>query len=153
MSPYCKDAWFLVSSFSSPSACSEDDGGGKAGLGTFPEDHSSPATASRESWHWKKQTEWIIIIIINNVSIYNVPCIRVILTTNLAECVCVCAKCDAFLPVRSHFFFKLPEFFFRIAKFPCAAFGPLFACHCPIFFTKNNTLNGVYAECNSGPLK
>ena len=81
------------------------------------------------------------------------------LTTNLAECVCVCvfvcvcAKCDAFLPVRSHFFFKLPEFFFRIAKFPCAAFGPLFACHCPIFFTKNNTLNGVYAECNSGPLK
>ena len=68
-----------------------------------------------------------------------------ILTTNLAECVCVCvcAKCDPFLPSRSHFFFKLPEFFFRIAKFPYAAFGPLFAFHCPIFFTKNNTLNGV----------
>ena len=71
------------------------------------------------------------------------------LTTNLAECVCmcvfvcVCAKCDLFLPVRSHFFFKLPEFFFRIAKFPYAAFGPPFAFHCPIFFTKNNTLNGV----------
>ena len=31
----------------------------------------------------------------------------------------------------------------RIAKFPYAAFGPLFAFHCPIFFTKNNTLNGV----------
>ena len=57
--------------------------------------------------------------------------------------VCVCAKCDPFLPIRSHFFFKLPEFFFRIAKFPYAAFGPLFAFHCPIFFTKNNTLNGV----------
>ena len=57
--------------------------------------------------------------------------------------VCVCAKCDPFLPLRSHFFFKLPEFFFRIAKFPYAAFGPLFAFHCPIFFTKNNTLNGV----------
>ena len=66
-----------------------------------------------------------------------------ILTTNLAECVCVCAKCDPFLPLRFHFFFKLPEFFFRIAKFPYAAFGPLFAFHCPIFFTKNNTLNGV----------
>ena len=68
-----------------------------------------------------------------------------ILTTNLAECVCVCvsAKCDPFLPLRSHFFFKLPEFFFRIAKFPYAAFGPLFAFHCPIFFTINNTLNGV----------
>ena len=74
-----------------------------------------------------------------------------ILTTNLAECVCVCvcvfvcvcAKCDPFLPLCSHFFFKLPEFFFRIAKFPYAAFGPLFAFHCPIFFTKNNTLNGV----------
>ena len=60
-------------------------------------------------------------------------------------CVCVCAKCDPFLPLRSHFFFKLPEFFFRIAKFPYAAFGPLFAFHCPILylFTKNNTLNGV----------
>ena len=66
-----------------------------------------------------------------------------ILTTNLAECVCVCAKCDPFLPLRFHFFFKLPDFFFRIAKFPYAAFGPLFAFHCPIFFTKNNTLNGV----------
>ena len=66
-----------------------------------------------------------------------------ILTTNLAECVCVCAKCDPFLPLRFHFFFKLPEFFFRIAKFRYAAFGPLFAFHCPIFFTKNNTLNGV----------
>ena len=66
-----------------------------------------------------------------------------ILTTNLAECVCVCAKCEPFLPLRFHFFFKLPEFFFRIAKFPYAAFGPLFAFHCPIFFTKNNTLNGV----------
>ena len=69
--------------------------------------------------------------------------ILIILTTNLAECVCVCAKCDPFLPLRFHFFFKLPEFFFRIAKFPYAAFGPLFAFHCPIFFTKNNTLNGV----------
>ena len=66
-----------------------------------------------------------------------------ILTTNLAECVCVCAKCDPFLPLRFHFFFKLPDFFFRIAKFPYAAFGPLFAFHCPIFVTKNNTLNGV----------
>ena len=52
--------------------------------------------------------------------------------------------CHSFLPARSHFFFKLPNFFFRIAKFPYAAFGPLFAFHCPIFFfTKNNTLNGV----------
>ena len=68
----------------------------------------------------------------------------IILTTNLAECVCVCAKCDPFMPLRFHFFFKLPEFFFRIAKFPYAAFGPLFAFHCPIFFTKNNTLNGVF---------
>ena len=64
-----------------------------------------------------------------------------ILTTNLAAC--VCAKCDPFLPVRSHFFFKRPKNFVRIAKFPYAAFGPLFAFYCPIFFTKNNTLNGV----------
>ena len=63
-----------------------------------------------------------------------------ILTTNLAECVCVCAKCDPFLPLRFHFFFKLPEFFFRIAKFPYAAFGPLFAFHCPIFFLRKTIL-------------
>ena len=70
---------------------------------------------------------------------------RTILTTNLAArvCVCVCAKCDPFLPARSHFFFKLPGKKIRIAKFPYAAFGPLFAFHCPIFFTKNNTLNGL----------
>ena len=79
------------------------------------------------------------------VDIFKLACFKSIsiLTTNLAECVCVCAKCDPFLPLRFHFFFKLPEFFFRIAKFPYAAFGPLFAFHCPICFTKNNTLNGV----------
>ena len=65
---------------------------------------------------------------------------QLILTTNLAECVCVCAKCDPFLPLRFHFFFKLPEFFFRIAKFPYAAFGPLFAFHCPIFFLRKTIL-------------
>ena len=92
---------------------------------------------------------WSVMFVCDSV-IFCIMCVPVcvciyILTTNLAECVfvCVCAKCDPFLPLRSHFFFKLPAFFFRIAKFPYAAFGPLFAFHCPIFFTKNNTLNGV----------
>ena len=67
-----------------------------------------------------------------------------IITTNFAACVCQCAKCDQFMPARSHFGSKRPEFFFRIAKFPHAAFGPLFAFHCPLFFTRNNDL-----ECNS----
>ena len=63
-----------------------------------------------------------------------------ILTTNLAAIVCVdmcqCAKCDRFLPAR-----KRTENFVRIAKFPYAAFGPLFAFHCPsFFFTRNNDL-------------
>ena len=49
-----------------------------------------------------------------------------------------------FCPVRSHFGSKRPEIFFRIAKFPYAAFGPLFAFHCPLFFTRNNDL-----ECKS----
>ena len=69
-----------------------------------------------------------------------------ILTTNLAACVCVsvcvCAKFDQFLPGRSHFDSKRPEFFFRIATFPSATFGPLFAFHCPLFVTKNNNLDG-----------
>ena len=64
------------------------------------------------------------------------------LTTNLAAavCVCQCAKFDKFLPARSHFDSKRPENFVRIAKFPYAAFGPLFAFHCPLFFTRNNYL-------------
>ena len=52
-------------------------------------------------------------------------------TTNLAACVCVSSKFDQFLPVRFYFVSKRPENFDRIAKFPYAAFGPLFAFHCP----------------------
>ena len=72
------------------------------------------------------------------------------LTTNLAAVVCVCvdvcqcAKFDQFLPARSHFESKRRKNFVRIAKFPYAAFGPLFAFHCPLFFTRNNDL-----ECKS----
>ena len=61
-------------------------------------------------------------------------------TTNLAACVCVCAKCDKFLPAGFYFESKRPENFVRIAKFPYAAFGQLFAFHCPLFFTRNNDL-------------
>ena len=53
---------------------------------------------------------------------------------------CVCAKFDQFLPARSHFDSKRPENFVRIATFPSATFGSLFAFHCPFFFTKNNNL-------------
>ena len=71
-----------------------------------------------------------------------------ILTTNLAAVVCVCvcarAKFDQFLPARFYFETKRAENFVRIAKFPYAAFGPLFAFHCPLFFTINNDL-----ECKS----
>ena len=67
-----------------------------------------------------------------------------ILTTNLAAVVCVCAKCDQFLPARFYFESKRAENFVRIATFPYAAFGPLFAFHCPLFFTINNDL-----ECKS----
>ena len=61
-------------------------------------------------------------------------------TTNFAACVRVCAKFDQFLPLRFYFVSKRPENFVRIAKFPYAAFGPLFAFHCPLFVTKNNNL-------------
>ena len=63
-----------------------------------------------------------------------------ILTTNLAAVVCVCAKFDQFLALRSYFESIRPENCVRIAKFPYAAFGPLFAFHCPLFFTRNNDL-------------
>ena len=61
-------------------------------------------------------------------------------TTNLAACVCVSSKCNQFLPGRFYFVSKRPGNFVRIAKFPYAAFGPLFAFHCPLFVTKNNNL-------------
>ena len=42
--------------------------------------------------------------------------------------VCLCAKFDQFLPVRSHFDTKRPVNFFHIATFQSATFGrPLFA--------------------------
>ena len=50
------------------------------------------------------------------------------------------AKLDQFLPVRSHFDTKRPVNFFHIAAFPSPTFGPLFAIHSPLFFTKNNNL-------------
>ena len=46
------------------------------------------------------------------------------------------AKFDQFLPARSHFDSKRPENFVRIATFTSATFGPLFAFHCPLVFTK-----------------
>ena len=58
----------------------------------------------------------------------------------MCVCVCQCAKVDQFLPARSYFESKRPENLVRIAKFPYAAFGPLFAFHCPLFFTRNNDL-------------
>ena len=57
-----------------------------------------------------------------------------IYTTNLAACVCVFAKLDQFLPVRSHFDTKRPVNCVHIATFPSPTFGPLFAFHCPLFF-------------------
>ena len=81
-------------------------------------------------------------------SLVIIPQLTTILTTNLAAVVCVdvcqCAKFDQFLPARYHFESKRRENFVRIAKFPYAAFGPLFAFHCPLFFTRNNDL-----ECKS----
>ena len=66
-----------------------------------------------------------------------------IYTTIGEACVCVCAKFDQFLPVRPHFDTKRPVNFFHIATFPSPTFGPLFAFHCPLFFTKNNNLHAA----------
>ena len=60
-------------------------------------------------------------------------------TTNFGR-VCVSSTFDQFLPLRFYFVSKHPENVVRIAKFPYAAFGPLFAFHCPLFVTKNNNL-------------
>ena len=88
---------------------------------------------------WLRQNCWPIKQFLWALPLY-LPPPSPIYTTNLAACVCVCAKCDQFLPARFYFESKRPENFVRIAKFPYAAFGPLFAFHCPLFFTRNNDL-------------
>ena len=58
-----------------------------------------------------------------------------ILTTNLAACVCVCVRKS--LPISALtllFRLQTSRKFCSHSKFPYAAFGPLFAFHCPLFF-------------------
>ena len=92
----------------------------------------------------RKQVGPTVRKVIGNVTVTNhlyiVTAIVIISNTDLAACVCQCAKFDKFLPARSHFYSRRPERFVRIATFPSATFGPLFAFHCPLFFTKNNNL-------------
>ena len=65
-----------------------------------------------------------------------------ILTTKIDASVCLCAKCDQFLPVRSHFDTKRPVNSVRIATFQCANFRPLlFAFYCPLLFYENKIKN------------
>ena len=76
-------------------------------------------------------------------ALYVILPVYIIVTTIGEACVCVCAKFDQFLPVRPHFDTKRPVNFFHIATFPSPTFGPLFAFHCPLFFTKNNDLHAA----------
>ena len=92
----------------------------------------SRSVFSKRLKHWHLKRSLTTLVDIN------------ILTTNLATCVCQCAKFDQFMSGRSHFGSKRPENCVRITKFPYAAFGPLFAFHCPLFCTRNNDL-----ECKS----
>ena len=96
----------------------------------------------RINWFWLsgKQMCVICVKIVMSLLTWHVFIYLTILTTNLAACVCVCATFYQCLPLRSYFVSKRPDNFVRIAKFPYAAFGPLFAFHCPLFFTRNNNL-------------
>ena len=71
-----------------------------------------------------------------------VLCPVVISTTNLDVSVCVCAKFDQFLPVRSQFDSNQHANSVRIATFQSANFGPLlFAFYCPLLFYENKIKN------------
>ena len=66
-----------------------------------------------------------------------VPTFTVFYTTKGDACVCVCvfAKLDQFMPVRSQFDSNQHVNSVRIATFQCANFGPLlFAFYCPLLF-------------------
>ena len=63
-------------------------------------------------------------------------------TTNLDACVCVFAKLDQFLPVRSQFDSNQHVHSVRITTFQSANFGPLlFAFYCPLLFYENKIKN------------
>ena len=65
-----------------------------------------------------------------------------ILNSKIDASVCLCAKFDQFLPVRSHFDTKRPINSVRIATFQSANFGPLlFAFYCPLLFYENKIKN------------
>ena len=65
-----------------------------------------------------------------------------IYTTNGDACVCVFAKLDQFLPVRSQFDSNQHVNSVRIATFQSANFGPLlFAFYCPLLFYENKIKN------------
>ena len=70
-------------------------------------------------------------------------------TTNFAAraclCVCVCVRACVCVHNLTNFCphaldSKRPENFVRIATFPSATFGPLFAFHCPLFFLRKTII-------------
>ena len=67
---------------------------------------------------------------------------RAIYTTKGDACVCVFAKLDQFLPVRSQFDSNQHVNSVRIATSQSANFGPLlFAFYCPLLFYENKIKN------------
>ena len=64
----------------------------------------------------------------------------VILTTNLAACVCVFVCAQNFTNFCPNDLMSSPNVPKTNFAIPYAAFGPLFAFHCPLFFTRNNDL-------------
>ena len=76
--------------------------------------------------------------IIKKACVFCVICVHyIIYTTKGDACVCVFAKLDQFLPVRSQFDSNQRENSVRIATFQSANFGPLFLRSIVLcFFTK-----------------
>ena len=71
-------------------------------------------------------------------------CAGIIYTTkgDARVCVCVFAKLDQFLPVRSQFDSNQHVNSVRIATFQSVNFGPLlFALYCPLLFYENKIKN------------
>ena len=80
--------------------------------------------------------------------VYKCACVCValvsirVLLKETRVCVCVFAKLDQFLPVRSQFDSNQHVNSVRIATFQSANFGPLlFAFYCPLLFYENKIKN------------
>ena len=96
-------------------------------------------------WLYSSPLEALVVVVITGTDRTVISYINInslILLKETRSCVCVFAKLDQFLPVRSQFDSNQHVNSVRTATFQSANFGPLlFAFYCPLLFYENKIKN------------